>query len=428
MLRRRKAFQALRIRMPVGSRHGRGSWPEPGACRGCRGVRSNWRRCTPGWPARRSRPRPARLAVATPLPDDGPAGAEARRADMAGLAPGLAWRAVGLDLDAWPTGDDAPLVLRGVGLGFDDLAHDLATSPELDAKVAARPARGVWVDGDSSHNLSGQLRLTTSTIESGPEGDEPLSHALAALDAHAVWLAVGAVAGHEERLRRFARVFRALPAAPAAERPPSVFGVAVRTYPAGENTYLGLANDTPYPVRLDAVLTGPADAPVFDLGRDLKLKPGTDANGRHLVLDLPPFGVSALRVGAVGVGVSGVTPYPKAEVLTALHARYEDVTASLLVSTGASIATPPARGLPIPGSRPTFPVRPRSVFPPTRCPCRRPPRRLRRDGKSLVAWELGSPLTPRSRMPATHPCALTRRRRRDRSCPTPSPPARLRRS
>ena len=44
------------------------------------------------------------LAVATPGLDDGPAGAEARRVDLAGLAPSYAWRAVGLDLEAWPSG------------------------------------------------------------------------------------------------------------------------------------------------------------------------------------------------------------------------------------------------------------------------------------------------------------------------------------
>ena len=81
------------------------------------------------------------LVVVTPGLGESPAASEARRADLAGLAPSLAWRAVGLDLDAWPAGEHPPIVLRGVCLSPDDLAHDLATSPELDAKVAARPAR-----------------------------------------------------------------------------------------------------------------------------------------------------------------------------------------------------------------------------------------------------------------------------------------------
>jgi len=276
------------------------------------------------------------FAVATPGPDDGPAGAEARRADLAGLAPSLAWRAVGLDLDAWPDGDGAPVVLRGVGLGPDDLTHDLATSPELDAKVAARPARGLLLDlgGDpklARHAPAGGtgLSLKAAALETGANGDEPFGHALAALDAHHVWLAAEAVAGHEERFRRFARVFLALPAVPTADRQPLAFGVAVRSYPAGENTFLAMANDTPYPVRLDTVLTGDGEPPVFDIGRAVALKPGADAAGRHLVLDLPPFGVSAVRVGSAAVRVGTVIPYPSETVLTALKNRYDDVTAQL---------------------------------------------------------------------------------------------------
>ena len=84
------------------------------------------------------------LAVATPGLDDGPAGVEARRADRAGHAPLLAWKSVGLDLARWPAG---PIVLRGVGLSAEGLGRDLATSPDLDAAVAARPGRGLWLGG-----------------------------------------------------------------------------------------------------------------------------------------------------------------------------------------------------------------------------------------------------------------------------------------
>ena len=78
-----------------------------------------------------------------------PASMRARRAarrggwTWRGCTRSHAWRAVGLDLEAWANGDGAPIVLRGVGLSTDALAHDLATSPELDALVAARPGRGL---------------------------------------------------------------------------------------------------------------------------------------------------------------------------------------------------------------------------------------------------------------------------------------------
>jgi hypothetical protein len=277
----------------------------------------------------------ARLALATPGPDDGAAGWEARRADLAGLAPSLAWRAVGLDLDVWPATENAPIVFRGARLGTDDLAHDLATSPELDAKVAARPARGVLLDAGvplAGQALSpGGLTLCAPALDIGPNGDEPLGHALAVIDAQWVWIGATAAAGQEERVRRFARIFRALPATapPSSESQPLPFGVAVRAHPAGGQTYLSLANDTPYPIRLDMVLSGSAEAPVYDVGRGAGLRPVADGAGRHLVLDLLPFGVSAVRVGAAEIKVGSVTPYPSDVVLTSMRTQYEVLSARL---------------------------------------------------------------------------------------------------
>jgi hypothetical protein len=277
----------------------------------------------------------ARLALATPGPDDGAAGWEARRADLAGLAPSLAWRAVGLDLDVWPAAEDAPIVFRGARLGADDLAHDLATSPELDAKVAARPVRGVLLDAGSTvqgpAQNSGVLTLSAPALDVGPNGDEPLGHALAVIDARWVWIAATAAAGQEERVRRFARIFLVLPAStpPPSESQPLPFGVAVRAHPAGDQTYLALANDTPYPIRLDIVLSGSSEATVYDVGRGATLRPVADPAGRHLVLDLLPFGISAVCVGAAEIKVGSVTPYPSDVVLTSMRTQYEALSARL---------------------------------------------------------------------------------------------------
>ena len=75
--------------------------------------------------------------------------------------------------------------------------------------------------------------LTALPLGDGPAADEPLGHALAALDSRWVFLAEKAASGQEERLRHFARVLRALPAkeAPAdvaADGLPKPFGVVVR--------------------------------------------------------------------------------------------------------------------------------------------------------------------------------------------------------
>ena len=280
------------------------------------------------------------LVVVTPGLGESPAASEARRADLAGLAPSLAWRAVGLDLDAWPAGEHPPIVLRGVCLSPDDLAHDLATSPELDAKVAACPARGLLVDLEDAAGWPGTwpgrpgtgLGLTALPLDSGRAGDEPLGHALAALDARWVLLSAPAVAGHEERLRRFARVFRALPATAPTEsdnKALAAFGVTVRAHAAEGKTYLALANDTPFPVRLDTVLNLTGTAVFDDLGRTARLRPEANAAGHHLVLDLLPFGVAAVRVGAADVKVASVVPYPSDAVLTSLQASYDEVSAQL---------------------------------------------------------------------------------------------------
>src|SRR5205823_2025255 len=149
----------------------------------------------------------------------------------------------------------------GMMLGADDLAHDLASSPELDAKVAARSARGLLLDVDAPRpdaaaagrpRRATELFLSAQPIEAGPLGDEPLGHGMAALDPRWVMLAAASVAGREERARRFSQVLRGLPADGApAERPTLAFGVSVRSLRSGGQSYLSLANDTPYPILVD---------------------------------------------------------------------------------------------------------------------------------------------------------------------------------
>jgi hypothetical protein len=318
-----------------------------------------------------------RLAVATPALHSGAAGAEARRVDLAGLAPSQAWRSVGLDLEAWPAGSNSPIVLRGVELSNDPLAHDLATSPDLDTKVAHRPNRGVILTTDSepadpstlpsnlalesdgadddpgakdvpddapgtdlpasnrltSKPYGGNLTLSSLPLGDGVAADEPLGHAVAALDAHWVILAAAAIAGHEDRIRRFASVLRSLPASrarvPDASDPQQDFGVAVRSLSEQAETFLELANDTPYPIRLAGLLDIPAAALVEDLGRGLRLMPGAVTGGRQLVIDLLPFGVSAIRIGAPGVQLTGITPYPSEAVMTSMEARYRELSNQL---------------------------------------------------------------------------------------------------
>jgi hypothetical protein len=360
------------------------------------------------------------LAVVTPSLSDGPAGIEARRVDRAGLAPSQAWRSVGLDLQAWPSSRGAPPVFRGIALSRDALAHDLATSPDLDALVAGQSQRGLLlsIDGgpqsfpgqngsspladalpdpstaavpgayfsvsDSSRSgrsglgvVAGNggsrgndqtICLTALPLGDGPAADEPLEHALAALDARWVFLAGNAAAGQEERLRRFAAVLRALPAWPAvplaahAQSNPKPFGVAVRRMFDDSQTFLAIANDSPYPIRLAGVLDAPTSAAIEDLGRGLRLAPAQEAGARNLVLDLLPYGIAAIRIGAPRAGLSSVTPYPSEAVMATMQARFNEFSALLArLNHGVAAASvepsnpgfEPEQGPPVRSSVPT---------------------------------------------------------------------------
>jgi hypothetical protein len=106
--------------------------------------------------------------------------------------------------------------------------------------------------------------------------------------------------------------------------------VVVRTLPAGPRTYLALANDTPYPIRLDALVTAAGTPTIEDLGRGLRLTPEPVAGGgSRLGLELLPFGVAALRVGSAGVRVASVTPHPSDAVLADMQARSNELASQL---------------------------------------------------------------------------------------------------
>jgi hypothetical protein len=84
-----------------------------------------------------------------------------------------------------------------------------------------------------------------------------------------------------------------------------------------------MANDTPYGLLLESVLHAQADAIVEDLGRRQRLVPvSAPGGGKDLVLELPPFGVAALRIQGTGVKIEPVGPYlPAGRDLDALRER-----------------------------------------------------------------------------------------------------------
>ena len=73
----------------------------------------------------------------------------------------------------------------------------------------------------------------------------------------------------------------------------------------------------------------PGSATIEDLGRNLRLSPAAESGGRNLVLDLLPYGVSAIRIGAPRVQLATVTPYPSEPVLTTMQSRFNELSAQL---------------------------------------------------------------------------------------------------
>ncbi|MDG3003107.1 hypothetical protein [Paludisphaera mucosa] len=293
------------------------------------------------------------LVLATPTLDDGPTDAEARRVDLAGLAPSQAWRSLGLDLEEWPKRPEAPLLLRGAKSSDDGLARDLASHPDLDAQLVGFSRRGFLLhtaqDADPDGRRSRPVARALPPGESSG-ADGLLAHAVSALDAQRIVVPITAVAGREERVRRFAEVYRRIPMV-ARPTPPSAgvkdSGVVVRTLADGGRTVLEIVNDTPFAMRLAGVVKGDPNAAVEDLGRNLKLAPQAADGGRRLVVDLAPYGVSVVRVGAADVVLEKQAIYPPEPVLAAMESRSLELSSQLaLLNRGLAqpIVEPPNAG------------------------------------------------------------------------------------
>lgn len=271
------------------------------------------------------------LAVITPDMEGEAARVAALRADREGLPADKAWIELGLDFRHWPSNQPGLVVVRGMGYAHDDLTNDLATSPELDSAVMSCAVRGVWI-GEVSRgravtagSRSGLLILQSNAGR--PEGY--FGHAVAALDVRWIMLGQRAVCGYEEKIGRFARVFRALPSPEETALTPRLStGVAVRSWSVDGRTYVGIANDTPYEILQSTRLSAPLQTPVDDLGRGVRLEPSeAEGGGQLLVLRLPPFGVSAVRLGAPAVKVEPMGTYLPG--LAEIEAQVADLSARL---------------------------------------------------------------------------------------------------
>ncbi len=285
------------------------------------------------------------LLLATPGLDQGPLGSIVRSFDLRGQSPRDAWRAVGLDFNNWPntTADHAPVILRTAGSATDDLAHDLARHPDLDTPIRKQPHRGVLLDLGAAEgprfrpmgaNQSPMLRAVP--LNGGLRGDELLSHAITAIDSSWVVISAPNVVGQEPRIRSFSEVLEALPA--ASPTPPELdpTGLFVSTGIRANRGIVTFANATPYAVRVSSVLDVDLERESIEwLGQfpDHPLATGPSVMQDQLTINLPPFGVTSLRVNTPQIKIKSTNQ--RFDDLRDQHARAVGIRLRQLAAGGA---------------------------------------------------------------------------------------------
>ena len=106
-------------------------------------------------------------------------------------------------------------------------------------------------------------------------------------------------------------------------------GVVARSTRSGSDTYLAMANDSPYPVMLETTLGTSGHPTVDDLGRGIRLDPDKGQNAIRMVIDLPPFGVAATRISSPDARLASVITHPGPAVLDGMKAQYDDLATAL---------------------------------------------------------------------------------------------------
>ena len=221
------------------------------------------------------------LAVATPVLDEGPAGLEARRIDLTNQPPLAAWKSIGLDLEAWQRDAKNLVLLRGVGPASDPLARDLGTHPDLDcAGGGLAQARAGSVSGSAGAREPqaggvGPVAARRGEPRAGHGGRAAgacRGGAGCALGVAAGQLGAGSRGVDHPVCAGDPGLARSGEAAAIPLRAET--GAAVRSWVVDGKTYLGLANDTPYTLRIDSMLkASEGEAAVDDLGRGWRLAP-----------------------------------------------------------------------------------------------------------------------------------------------------------
>ena len=328
------------------------SWPRPP--RRAAPGRDAWRSSTPGLDTARPATRPGGSTS--------PGSARARP----GGPSGSTW-------PTWPTGEGAPVVLRGVGLSHRRPRPRPGHQPRArrPGRRPARPGASCWAsrrrDAEPRRGPAGPPRLTARPLAEGAPGDEPLGHALAALDAR--WVVAGRRRPSPARRSGSAGSPGSSRAAgPAAGGPPEPrlpSGVVGPADPVG-GRHVPRRWPTTRPTRSCSrpSLDGPAD------GAGRRPRPGRPARARAggraapgWSSTCPPSASPRSGSARPRSGSPRSRRYPGPAVLDGMKAQYDDLRAALArlepAPGGRPGAPRPGPGRPTPGSSPT-----RSSWPP----------------------------------------------------------------
>ncbi|MEX2121933.1 MAG: family 10 glycosylhydrolase [Pirellulales bacterium] len=167
--------------------------------------------------------------------------------------------------------------------------------------------------------------LVAQPVSAGPHNRKRFVHALATLDARAIfdggWLLP---IGHEDELRDLFAVYRELPDEPFETLAGETQPVTLRTLSRPDRTYVYLVNDSPWNATVRIAVQAPPDCRVQSLGgRRLPGLPGGDK--QTWTIELAPYDLASAALLGPGVRLTDPQVEIDGQVPALLKSRIEDL-------------------------------------------------------------------------------------------------------
>lgn len=220
------------------------------------------------------------------------------------------------------------------------MSREINLDPHLDRLFAQQPnpaalfyheslkARLASFDAKNPFH-SGAMLLQTQAVPSAQDNRRRFVHALAALDARAMFDGGGMLPlGQENELEPFLGAYRHLPDAPFATLEGPTQPVTVRTLSHEGRTFVYFANDSPWKTSVDLEVDLPADCGVRSLYASRRLPPLVGQGmKRSWTIQLEAYDLVAAVFTAAGVKFSDPRVTLDAKRVAQLDARIQDLMA-----------------------------------------------------------------------------------------------------